>query len=106
MCLAAMAINTTNNTRFLMLTTATATPANEMSFPEFLEEALSRGSPVRHKQYSLDHGVDETALIRYANGAVSTYERSEVEAVLTKCDWARDFVVNLVKNKRVLRNAA
>lgn len=87
---------------------ATPTPAmTSMSFPAFLEEAMLRGRSVRsQKTHALDLGVDEAALIRYANGAVSAYERTEIEHVIANCDWARKIVVNQVKNKRRHRNAA
>jgi hypothetical protein len=92
----------------IMLLTATPeTPTAAPTFPALLEEAMRQSSSARsRRQYSLDHGIDETALIRYANGAVSTYERREIEGVLTKCDWARNYVVDLVKNRRVKRDAA
>lgn len=84
----------------------TATPETP-SFPALLMEAAKFGTSVRsRKQYALDHGVDETALIRYANGAVSVYERREIESVLSRCDWARNFVVDLVKNRRRKKDAA
>jgi hypothetical protein len=91
-----------------MLLTATPTPATTtMSFPAFVEEAMSRGRSVRsQKEHALDLGVDEAALIRYANGAVSAYERTEIQNVIANCDWAREIVINQVKNKRRHRNAA
>lgn len=91
----------------MLLTATPETPTATPSFPALLEEAMRRVSSARsRRQYSLDHGVDETALIRYANGAVSTYERQEIQGVLSKCDWARNYVVNLVKNRRAKRDAA
>jgi len=88
-----------------MLTTAT--PTTESSFPKFLADASAYNQRVLSgKSYAHDHGVDETALLRYANGAVSVYERREIEEVVARCAWALDWVVNYVKNKRETRQAA
>ena len=86
-----------------MLTTATPeTP----TFPELLTEAM-RGPRFRSsRQHALDHGVDEMALTRYAGGAVSASERAEIQNVLTSCDWAMKFVIDLVKSRRRKRSAA
>ena len=79
---------------------ATAAPAtHSLTFPEFLDYVM-RGGERGTRSYSLDHGIDETALIRYANGAVSTYERQEIQEIISRCAWAREFVVNIVKQKR------
>lgn len=89
-----------------ILYASVATPsAHSLTFPEFLDYMM-KGGTRGTRDYALDHGVDETALARYASGAVSTYERQEIQNVLARCDWAREYVVNLVKRKRSKRNAA
>jgi hypothetical protein len=65
--------------------------------------ALHMGS----RPYALDHGVDEQALIRYADGALSVSERDSVAGLLARCSWARKFVVGRVKKHRwKIRSAA
>lgn len=86
-----------------MLTTATPeTP----TFPELLTQAMRGPGGRSSRQYALDHGVDEAALARYASGAVTVYERAEIQNVLTVNDWAMNFVVDLVKSRRRKRSAA
>ena len=75
------------------------------SFPEFLD-FLMRGGTRSTRSYSLDHGVDETALARYVSGAVSVYERQEIQNVIARNDWAKNYVVDLVKKRRCLRSVA
>ena len=95
-----------NERENVMLLTATPEPETT-SFPAFLTEVMQRGQSVRsQKHYALDHGVDEAALSRYASGAVSVYERQEIQNVLIRCDWARNYVIDLVKNQRRKRSAA
>ncbi|MHC4180280.1 MAG: hypothetical protein ACYSWU_22475 [Planctomycetota bacterium] len=87
-----------------ILRTSVATPASHsLTFPEFLDY-LMKGATRGTRSYALDHGVDEPALIRYANGAVTVYEREEIQDVLSRCAWARDYVVNYVKWKRTRSN--
>jgi hypothetical protein len=77
-----------------------------MDFPAFLQTAFDHGGCRGGKSYALDHGVDEVALVRYANGAVSVYERREIQGVISRNEWARNFVIDHVKRQRAKRNAA
>lgn len=86
-----------------------AKPANTQTFETLLISAM--GSGLRDsREYALDFGVDETALVRYANGAVCDGgERRAIEHVVSRNRWSREFVVNHVKRKRTnerSRNAA
>jgi hypothetical protein len=83
-----------------------ASPAPAGTTFEGLLTSATRHDARNSKNYALDHGVDETVLVRYANGAVSTYEHREIQSVIARCKWARDFVVDQVKRKRVVRSAA
>jgi len=61
----------------------------------------SRLPEPRHtRTYALDFGIDEAALLRYTSGAVSTYERSEIEHIVARCNWALKQVVRSVKRRR------
>ena len=74
---------------------------------EELVDTATRGRDYRQtRSFALDHGFDETALVQYATGAVAMYERKEIEAMITKCEWARRFVVEHIKKKRQKRSAA
>ena len=77
-----------------------AKPAKTQTFETLLISAM--GSGLRDARgYALDFGVDETALIRYADGAVCDgEERRTIEHVVSRNRWSRDFVVNHVKRKR------
>ncbi len=89
-----------------MLSPAAPTaPTKHMDFPAFVDWLFSGGSR-SDRTYALDNGVDETALIRYANGAASAYERSEIQNIISRCRWAQQFVVDYVKQKRVKKDAA
>jgi hypothetical protein len=76
-----------------------------VSFPEFLDH-LMKGGTRGTRSYALDHGVDEAALARYTSGAVTVYERQEITNVISRNEWARSYVVNLVKQRRRHRSAA
>ncbi len=83
-----------------MLTPMAPTPSvATMDFPTFLTH-LANGGRRATRDYSLDHGVDEAALVQYVNGAFSVYERMEIEAVISRCVWAREFLVHYLKEKR------
>jgi hypothetical protein len=83
-----------------------ATPAiRAMDFPTFLT-SLTLGGRSSTKHYATNLGVDEAALIRYANGAVSTYEQKRINRVLAKSEWARRFVIDHVKRQRNQRSVA
>ncbi len=77
-----------------------------MDFPTFLDTIMANGGTRATRGYSLDHGVDEEALVQYMNGAVSVSEREEVEALLARCSWARQFIVVNIKHQRRKRSAA
>lgn len=76
-----------------------------MTLPEFLGY-ISAGGARGTRHYAHERGVDEAALIRYANGAVSNYERAEIAAIISRNEWARDFVVQEIKQKRKSAAAA
>lgn len=77
------------------------------TFSDLLTEVVKRGWTARsRKHYALDRGVNESALLRYADGAVSVYERVTFETVLLNCDWALNFVVDQVKSRREKKGAA
>lgn len=77
-----------------------------MDFPTFLTEIMANGGTRATRDYSLDHGVDEKALVHYANGAVSVSEREEIEGVIGRCSWARRVVAEYIKHKRIWKDAA
>lgn len=56
--------------------------------------------PRSMRTYALDHGVNEQALVRYTNGALSDDERETVIGMVARCKWAHEFVVALVKQRR------
>jgi len=91
---------------FLPTSAASAATQSPSAFPAFLARAVSRGTRPR----PLDYGIDETALIRYADGAVSDDgERALVEHFVLRDEWCHQFVVNRVKQRRKnkkVRNAA
>jgi len=86
-----------------MIVATPSQPAAHKSFEMLLSDALTRG---RTETFALDHGVDHEALIRYANGAVSVYERAQINYVLARCERSRRTVVDLVRERRCERNAA
>ena len=88
-----------------MLSPATPTIAT-MDFPTFLNTVMANGGTRATRGYSLDHGVDEEALVQYVNGAVSVSEREEIGALIGRCAWARQVVVSLMKQRRRKRSAA
>ena len=96
----------TNKERIQMLLTATPPTTSPGSFESLVDTAMRGRRPQSERHYALDHGVDEPALSRYASGAVSVYERYEIECVIAKCVWARNYVVDLVRDSRRVRNAA
>jgi len=83
-----------------------ASPCAAHDFETFLTTAIRQGRASETRGYALDHGVDETALVRYANGAVCDEERRDIEAVVSRNRWSREYVVDLVKSKRKNRVAA
>lgn len=93
----------------MFLALQTPPPAKHTSFETLLLDAMQSGSRDA-RGYALDFGIDETALIRYADGAVCDgEERRAIEHVICRNRWSRDFVVSHVKRKRKLkksRNAA
>lgn len=78
---------------------APTTSVATMDFPTFLTH-LGNGGRRATRDYSLDHGVDEAALVHYVNGVFSVYERKEIEGVISRCAWAREFLVHYLKEKR------
>lgn len=76
-----------------------------MTFPEFMDY-LARGGQRGTKGYALDRGVDEEALARYVRGAVSVYERVELQEIIVNCEWASAYVVHLMKQRGHNRRAA
>ncbi len=76
---------------------ATSTPAH---FETLLETAM-RSDPRNTRDYALDFGVDEKALIRYADGAICDEgERRSIERVVSRNRWSQNFIVERVKQKR------
>jgi hypothetical protein len=51
------------------------------------------------RDHALSLGVDETALIRYADGAVCDEERHVLTGVLAKNRWALQYVSNYIKQR-------
>lgn len=83
----------------------TSAGAEAPAFECFLGELLLNTKNWQiDRDYSLDLGVDEKALERYASGACSLYEREEIHQVLSKSKWAMNYVTNLVKSQRRLRS--
>jgi hypothetical protein len=81
----------------------TLTPPTASSAGEFaaLVHDAARGSRFSDSRaYARDLGLDEPALLRYASGAVSMYERQEIEQLVLRCEWARDFVIDHMKRQR------
>lgn len=77
-----------------------ASPATtpSVSFPELLNLAFSARST---RSYTQLDGLDETALIRYADGAVCDGgEHLRITSLVAKNDWALNFIANHVKQKR------
>lgn len=75
-----------------------ATPAaTSVTFPELVTESSGMRDA---RTYALDFGVDEEALVRYANGAFCDEERQSIQRVIARNKWAMEFVVNHVKRKR------
>jgi hypothetical protein len=73
-------------------------PPKVDSFPELLNLAMTvRGT----RNYAEHVGIDETALIRYADGAVCDGgEHLRITRLVSKNDWALNFIANHVKQKR------
>lgn len=74
-----------------------AVTTSPVSFPDLLNLAMTARDT---RDASLNLGIDETALIRYADGAVCDVEHREITGVLAKNRWALDFVVNRIKQRR------
>ena len=71
-------------------------PTTTGGFESLLSRAaFHRGS----RDYALDYGVDEEALICYADGAVA--DDGGITGVLVCCEWATKFVVERVKRRRL-----
>ena len=88
-----------------MLSPATPSVAT-MDFPTFLNTVMLHGGLRNTKDYALDHGVDEAALVRFANGAASVYEHETIQRVVNNCEWARGFITSYIKSRRRKRVAA
>jgi len=81
-----------------------ATPTLRAATEEF-ESLLARAANHRGtRSQSLDHDIDEQALVRYSDGAVSVGERQVVQEFLSCCSWAHKFVVGRVKRRRPQEN--
>lgn len=76
---------------------ASPAPTTRVSFPELLNLAMTARDT---RDHALDFGVDETALIRFADGAVCDEEHRKITGVLAKNNWALSFVSNYLKQKR------
>ena len=88
-----------------MILAAPAATASPTHFDSLVRQAVSlRGSLGRER--ALDMGVDETALLRYVSGAVSTYERGCISALAASNDWVLQQIVKLTKQKRKRRRVA
>ena len=75
--------------------------ANPTEFVNLIDSLLPEVIRLRgSRDYALNRGVDEKALERYATGACSLYEREEIESVIAKNKWSRDYVVQYVKSRR------
>lgn len=76
-----------------------ATPHSRTA-PSFAE-LLTRSRRYSNTRGSaLDHGFNEQALLRYANGAVSDDERKHAEQIVLRNDWSCQFVVRHIKHRR------
>ena len=62
--------------------------------------SLAAMTPRGTRDQALDYGIDETALLQYASGAVSVYERRFIQSVLVRNEWAMKFVVDAIKRRR------
>ena len=85
-----------------------ATPASSVptSFETFLGQA-SRSKCNDSRDFAHYFGINEVALLRYANGAIrDAGERLHVEHVVSRNKWSCDYVVRLVKKKRKQQVAA
>ena len=83
----------------MLTATPAAAAATSVTFPELVTESIASG--VRDaRTYALDFGVDEEALVRYANRALCDEERQSIQRIIARNKWAREFVVNHVKRKR------
>lgn len=88
-----------------MILTAPAATASPTNFDSLIRQAVSlRGS--HGEERALDMGVEETALLRYVSGAVSTYERGFINALAASNDWVLKQIVRLTKQKRRQRRVA
>jgi len=85
-------------------TLAASKPAAS-AFETFLTTTM-QGGLRRSRSYALDHGVDESALVQYVNGAVCDEERRFIESIIVRNEWSRTYVVDLVKSRRKSRVAA
>lgn len=71
-------------------------PPKVESFPTLLNLAMITRDT---REHALHLGIDETALIRYADGAVCDEEHRFLTGILAKNRWALDFVVNHIKQR-------
>lgn len=72
-------------------------PPKVDSFPELLNLVMTARDT---RDHALELGVDETALIRYADGAVCDGEHRIITGVLAKNRWALSFVADRIKQRR------
>jgi len=82
---------------------ASSAPSSKTRFETLLTASLGTSGT---RDHALDMGIDEPALIRYANGAVSVYRRQEIQNVILNNRWSREYVVDYVKSKRKKQAAA
>jgi hypothetical protein len=72
-------------------------PSSPVSFETLLNLAFTTRDT---RDYAEQHGVDETALVRFADGAVCDEEHRRITAVLAKNAWSLSFLSNLLKRRR------
>jgi len=90
----------------MFATPAPAPSPGQKTFADLVSEAAQLPRPSDTRTHALSLGFDETALLRYASGAVSTYERHEITNLVIRCEWARKFIVDHVKSRRRVAVAA
>lgn len=76
---------------------APTSPTSSVSFPELLHLAQTARDT---RDYALNLGIDESALVRYADGAVCDEEHRIITGVLAKNRWSLDFLKSYLDQKR------
>lgn len=89
------------STETVSIPAATPEQPHSNGFATTIDNAVAKALEFRGTQtYARDYGITEEALDRYVSGACSLYELETIQYVLSRCQWAMDYVIEKVKARR------